>query len=116
MQSNPGMGGAYMMVWLFKPTDRQPRGTDVGHVAQTIAGVPGSWDVWIDPTDPPCISYVASQPIDELSFDLNDFIQDSVTQGYGLTADMYLNIVFAGFEIWGGNGGLQVKQFCASVN
>jgi hypothetical protein len=28
---------------------------------------------------------------------------------------MYLNIVFAGFEIWGGNDGLQVKQFCASV-
>jgi hypothetical protein len=39
--------------------------------------------------------------IDELSFDLNDFIQDSGTQGYGLTTDMYLNIVFAGFEIWG---------------
>src|SRR5882672_4716942 len=25
-QSNPGAGGAYLMVWMFKPTDRQPRG------------------------------------------------------------------------------------------
>jgi hypothetical protein len=117
MQSSPGMGGAYLMVWMFKPTDRQPRGTDVGHLGQTVAGVPGTWDVWIDKsTDPPCISYVSSQPIDGLEYDLNDFIQDSVTQQYGVTSSMYLSIVFAGFEIWGGNDGLQATQFCAAVN
>jgi hypothetical protein len=28
---------------------------------------------------------------------------------------MYLSIVFAGFEIWGGGDGLQAKAFCANV-
>ncbi len=28
---------------------------------------------------------------------------------------MYLSIIFAGFEVWGGGDGLQVKQFCANV-
>jgi hypothetical protein len=33
-----------------------------------------------------------------------------------LTSSMYLGIVFAGFEIWGGGDDLQIKQFCALVN
>jgi len=48
-----------------------------------VSGVPGKWDVWVDPSDPLCISYVASDPIDGLTFDLNNFIQDSVTKQYG---------------------------------
>jgi hypothetical protein len=116
-QSNPGAGGAYLMVWMFKPTDRQPRGTNYGHMGQTVAGVPGMWDVWIDKsTDPPCTSYVASTPIDGLEFDLNDFIKDAVTKSYGVTSSMYLSVVFGGFEIWGGNDGLALTQFCADVN
>jgi hypothetical protein len=59
---------------------------------------------------------VSTIPLDSLSFDLNRFIQDSVANGYGITSSMYLSIVFAGFEIWGGGDGLQVKQFCAKVN
>jgi hypothetical protein len=116
-QSSPGAGGAYLMVWMFKPTNRQPRGSDYGHGGQTVAGVPGTWDVWIDKsTDPPCTSYVASTPIDGLEFDLNDFIKDAVTKSYGVTSSMYLSIVFGGFEIWGGNDGLALTQFCADVN
>jgi len=115
--ASPGAGGAYLMVWMFKPTDRQPRGSDSGHTGKTIAGVSGTWNVWIDSsTDPPCISYVSSSPIYGLSFDLNDFIQDAVTNNYGVTSSMYLSLVFGGFEIWGGADGLQLKQFCATVN
>jgi cellulose 1,4-beta-cellobiosidase len=122
--SSPGAGGAYLMVWMYKPADRQPRGgsgTATGaspnHPAQTVSGVPGTWDVWVDSsTDPPCISYVSSTPLDGLAFDLNTFIQDAVTQKYGITTSMYLSIVFAGFEIWSGGDGLQAKQFCAAVN
>ena len=122
--SSPGTGGAYLMVWMYKPTDRQPRGgvnsttgSSPNYPAQTINGVDGTWDVWVDSsTDPPCISYVSSTPLDGLSYDLNNFIQDSVTNKYGVTSSMYLSLVFAGFEIWGGGDGLTTKQFCATVN
>lgn len=117
MQVSPGAGGAYLMVWMFKPTNRQPRGRDTGHTGLTVNGVSGTWDVWIDSsTDPPCISYVSTTPLDGLQFDLNNFIQDSITNQYGITASMYLSIVFGGFEIWGNADGLQLTQFCASVN
>ena len=115
-QSNPGAGGAYLMVWMFKPTDRQPRGKDDGHTNQTITGVSGAWNVWVDTTNPPCVSYVSTTPLDGLEFDLNDFIKDAVAKGYGLTNSMYLSIVFGGFEIWGGADGIQLKQFCATVD
>ena len=113
-QYSPGRGGAYLMVWLFKPSDRQPRGTIA--VAETrVPGLPGKWDVWIDRTDPLCISYVSSTPSERLDFDLNHVIQDSVQNGYGITSSMYLSIIFAGFEVWGGGDGLELKQFCADV-
>jgi hypothetical protein len=115
-QSNPGTGGAYLMVWLFEPTNRQPRGSPAGRYGQTVSGAPRTWNVWIDPSSPPVVSYVSQTPIDALEFDLNDFIQDAVSKHYGVTSSMYLSIVFAGFEIWGGNDGLQVQQFCAAVN
>jgi len=50
------------------------------------------------------------------AYDLNDFIQDSVTNQYGITTSMYLSIIFAGFEVWGGGDGIECKQFCATVN
>lgn len=115
-ESNPGPGGAYLMVWMFKPTDRQPRGTAVGRTNQTVAGVPGTWSAWVDRTNPPCVSYVSSTPLDGLAFDLNAFIQDAVVKGYGLTSSMYLSLVFGGFEIWGGSDGIQLTQFCVTVN
>jgi hypothetical protein len=122
--SSPGTGGAYLMVWLFKPGERRPRGgvpqttgdNKANYTAHPVSGVPGTWDVWIDKTDPLCISYVSSDPIDGLSYDLNNFIQDSVTNQYGITSSMYLSIIFAGFEVWSGGDGLECKQFCAAVN
>lgn len=113
------------MVWYYKPSGRQPRGGSCGgqggcqpnHPGHSVAGVsPGSWDVWIDNSNPPCISYVSTSAIASMNYDLNKFIQDAVNNNYGIRKDMYLSIVFAGFEIWGGGNGLQVKQFCAHVN
>lgn len=113
-QYSPGAGGAYLMVWLFKPSDRQPRGTIA--VAKTkVPGLPGKWDVWIDWTNPPCISYVSNTPIERLDFDLNQVIKDSVENGYGITSSMYLSVIFAGFEVWGGGDGLELRKFCADV-
>jgi Glycosyl hydrolase family 12 len=112
--SNPGAGGAYLMVWLFKPTDRQPRGS-IRSNGRTVAGVEGGWDVWYDPSNPACVSYVNADGISALDFDLNYFIQDAVQSGYGVTSSQYLSLIFAGFEVWGGGDGLQVKNFCADV-
>jgi hypothetical protein len=115
-QYNPGSGGMFLMVWLFKPSDRQPRGSIVAS-GQTIAGVPGSWDVWWDPglNPEPCVSYVSTNKLSQLDYDLNAFIQDAVTNRHGVTSSMYLSVVFAGFEVWGGGSGLQAKAFCANV-
>ena len=113
-QYDPGKGGAYLMVWLFNPIDRQPRGSKM-YSRHTVSGLPGTWDVWIDSTDPLCISYVSTTALDKLDFDLNTFIQDSVSNRYGIASSLYLSIVFAGFEIWGGGNGLQAKAFCANV-
>jgi hypothetical protein len=113
-QGDPGAGGAYLMVWFFKPTDRQPRGSRT-HPGQTVSGLPGTWDVWIDPTNPPCVSYVSTTSLEKLDFDLNGFIKDAVSKGYGITNSMYLSVVFGGFEVWGGGDGLQVEAFCANV-
>ncbi len=123
--STPGPGGAYLMVWLFKPTDKQPRGTVVAN-GSVVSGVKGGWDVWYDPGDPninppnsssyPCVSYVHSgTAISSLEFDLNNFIQDAIQSKWGVTSSQYLSIVFAGFEVWQGGDGLQMKQFCANV-
>ena len=113
-QYDPGTGGAFLMVWLFKPTNRQPRGSNQ-HPGQSVSGLPGTWDVWIDPTNPPCISYVSTTPLEKLDYDLNNFIRDAVNKNYGVSNSMYLSIIFAGFEIWGGGDGLQEKAFCANV-
>lgn len=112
---SPPPGGAFLMVWMFKPTGRQPRGNPV-RTGATVAGVDGQWNVWVDNSSPPCISYVSTNPRNGLAFDLNAFIKDSVAFKLGITNSMYLSIIFAGFEIWGGANGIQVKNFCAKVN
>jgi hypothetical protein len=116
-QYSPGDGGAYLMVWTFDPDNRQPRGSKA-YADHTVEGVDGTWDVWIDRdrSTPPCISYVRTEPVDDLAFDLNGFIRDSVENEYGITDDMYLSVVFAGFEIWADGDGLTLEKFCAEVN
>jgi hypothetical protein len=112
--------GGYLMVWYYKPGDAQPIGSIMndGH-GVTIAGVPGSWDVWLGPNQEnggrPVISYVTTQPLSELEFDLNKFIQDAVKRPGALQSSWYLSNVFAGFEIWNGGVGLQTKAFYAIV-
>jgi cellulose 1,4-beta-cellobiosidase len=116
--SNPS--GGYLMVWYYKPGDAQPIGSIMndGH-GVTVAGVKGSWDVWLGPNQEnggrPVISYVTTQPISDLEFDLNAFIQDAVKRPGALQSSWYLSNVFAGFEIWNGGVGLKTKAFYAIV-
>jgi cellulose 1,4-beta-cellobiosidase len=114
---DPGAGGAFLMVWLFKPTDRQPRGSIIAS-GRDVSGLSGSWTVWMDSSNSPrpCVSYVSDTKLASLEFDLNDFIQDAVKNSYvGINANQYLNIIFAGFEVWGGGDGLKINKFCANV-
>jgi hypothetical protein len=113
-----GPSGGYLMVWLHKPSDAQPIGGSPMKKAITIAGVPGTWDVWIGPNgNRPCISYVATQTTTSLSFDLNLFIQDAVkNQPNTIQSSWYLTNIFAGFEIWRGAQNVESTQWCALVN
>ena len=77
--------------------------------------MPGSWTVWYDSTNPPCVSYVSGQPVSDLQFDLNEFIQDAKSNKWGVTDSQYLSLIFGGTEVWGGGDGFQLKQFCANV-
>jgi cellulose 1,4-beta-cellobiosidase len=115
--TDPGAGGAFLMVWLFSPSDRRPRGS-IKAGGTVVSGVKGGWDVWVDSSNSPrpCLSYVSNTTLSSLEFDLNYFIQDAVQNNYGIiTSSQYLSIIFAGFEVWGGGDGLQVKKFCANV-
>ncbi len=109
----PPAQGAFLMVWLFDPSGRQPRGSN-RRPGATISGVPGSWDVWVDSTQPPCISYVSTSFRNSLEFDLNHFIRDGVSNGY-LNDNMDLAVIFGGTEVWNGGEGLSIDGFCAIV-
>ena len=100
----------------FASITAYPRGTLRGN-GTIVTGVKGGWDVWYDPStdNTPCVSYVASNKVESIEFDLKYFIDDAIASGYGVKSSQYLSIIFAGFEVWGGGDGLQVKHFCADV-
>jgi len=113
-----GPSGGYLMVWYHKPADAQPIGGSAMKKGITIAGVPGTWDVWIGPNGTrPCISYVATQTTLSMSYDLNLFIQDAVkNQPNTIQSSWYLTNIFTGFEIWRGALNVESTSFCAQVN
>jgi len=123
-----------LMIWLYKPTNRQPSGSSVRQV--TLAG--HIWNVWVgarvttnvgtDGTGRPVVSYVAADsPVLSLAADLRLFINDAVTNGasdmaaagasQAFASTWYLTDVFGGFEIWTGSDatGLQCTNFTCVV-
>jgi|HubBroStandDraft_6_1064221.scaffolds.fasta_scaffold55706_3 hypothetical protein len=105
--------GGYLMVWFEKPTANQPIGTSVA--STTIDGK--DYNVWYGNNSgngKPCVSYVAQQTINSMTYSLGDFIQDAVTRGY-LQSSWYLTNVFAGYEIWSGGVGLETTDFAVTV-
>jgi hypothetical protein len=115
---DPGSpSGGFLMVWYYKPKDAQPIGS-VKFPGVTIPGASGTWDVWIgDNGAVPCISYVRTQSIQSMGYDLNAFIHDAVTNRPGtIQTGWYLTNVYAGFEIWTGGQGLSTTSFSVVVN
>jgi hypothetical protein len=113
-----GPSGGFLMVWYHKPADAQPIGGSPMKKAQTIAGIPGTWDVWIGMNGTkPCISYVSTQTLTSFAFDLNMFIKDAVAnQPNTIQSGWYLTNIFTGFEIWRGALNVASTSFCAQVN
>lgn len=102
--------GGYLMVWFHDPPDAQPIGTQQ---PGTVNIADKNWSVWYginSGSGKPCVSYVAQQTLNSLSFSLGDFIQDAVMRGY-VQSSWYMTNVFAGFEIWSGGAGLETTDF-----
>jgi hypothetical protein len=110
--------GGYLMVWLYKPQDAHPIGDSPSSSGVSLAGVPGTWDIWIGKNGTlPCISYVNVAGTQSMSFDLNVFIKDAVNNRPNtIQGSWYLTNIFGGFEIWRGGVGLQTTSFCVEVN
>jgi Glycosyl hydrolase family 12 len=116
--------GAFLMVWTYKPGNRNAIGGFGGGTAQQAMVDGRPWNVFIgnrgEAGDPGAgnaqvISYVVpGAAISDYSFDLNLFIKDAVQRGV-LNSNMFLTDVFAGFEIWNGGTGLRVNDFTVDV-
>ena len=117
----------FVMVWLRDPGGKQP----IGSVQATnvmVAGQP--WNVWVGPrgdgpagpNNAPVVSFVNPTEDNDSraqtfkDVDLKAFFTAAAT--YGISSNMYLTDVFAGFEIWSGGAGgnLGVDEFKAVVN
>lgn len=111
---------AFLMVWTYKPASRVAIGTSRGQA--TVGG--RTWELFVGPrggagpdSNLPVISYVnTGAAVLDYSFDLKAFIDDAVARNVGLTTNMFLTDVFAGFEIWTGGTGLRVDEFSIEVN
>jgi hypothetical protein len=94
---------SFLMVWLRDPPGQQPAGS-VRNSAITVAGVPGSWNIWSgNVSGKPCVSYVRPEGQDsyELEFDVMAFVRDASTRGISLPGTHMLSVA-VGFEIWAG--------------
>jgi hypothetical protein len=113
--------GGFLMVWYYDPPDAQPLGSRL-YSAVTIPNVSGTWDVWIGLNNGKVVvSYLRTQRILSLSYDLNEFIKDAVNNrrmngNPTIQSTWYLSNIFAGFEIWRGGLNLETTGFCAVVN
>jgi hypothetical protein len=121
-----GING-FVMVWLRDPGDKQP----IGSVQASNVMVAGqAWNVWVGPrgdgpagpNNAPVVSFVnptensdgRAQSFKDV--DLKAFF--TAAAAYGISPNMYLTDVFAGFEIWNGGAGgnLAVDEFKAVVS
>ena len=94
---------SYLMVWLRDPPGQQPAGSP-GLSGVTIAGVPGSWNVWKGMVNGlPIVNYVQQEGHDlgELEFDVLDVYRDAIKQSYNLPGTNLLAVA-VGYEVWNG--------------
>ena len=107
------LGGDYnaeLMIWIGYNGAVGPVGSYQSSIE--IGGL--TWDVAYGQTAWNVISYIITTPIDSVSLDIRDFIEDALTRGY-LYTPWYLHAIEAGFEITSGGQGLTSKYFETDV-
>jgi hypothetical protein len=113
--SNSGGSTAeyFVMLWPKTVGSISPAGQVTGSVS--IEGY--QWEVWTGGTgqgNAPYIAYKLTSGVDDLDVDLAPFFQDAVANR-GLPSNQWIINIQAGFEIWGGGGGLECECFWADV-
>ncbi|MEU3397230.1 GH12 family glycosyl hydrolase domain-containing protein [Streptomyces filamentosus] len=107
-----GVNRTEIMIWFHRTGPVQPIGSPVG--TATVGG--RSWQVWTGGNGTnDVISFVAPSALAEWSFDVMDFVRETVARGMARN-DWYLTSVQAGFEPWQNGAGLSVNSFSSTVN
>ncbi|MFE6990361.1 GH12 family glycosyl hydrolase domain-containing protein [Streptomyces pharetrae] len=107
-----GVNRTEIMIWFNRVGPIQPIGSPVG-----TASVGGrTWEVWTGSNGSnDVISFVAPSAIGSWSFDVMDFVDQTVARGMA-QSNWYLTSVQAGFEPWQNGAGLAVNSFSSTVN
>lgn len=107
-----GVNRTEIMIWFNKVGPIQPIGSPVG--TATVGG--RSWQVWSGGNGTnDVLSFVAPSAISSWSFDVMDFVRETVARGMAGN-DWYLTSVQAGFEPWQNGAGLTVNSFSSTVD
>ncbi len=107
-----GVNRTEIMIWFNKVGPIQPIGSPVG--TATVGG--RSWQVWSGGNGTnDVLSFVAPSAISGWSFDVMDFVRETVARGMARN-DWYLTSVQAGFEPWQNGAGLSVNSFSSTVS
>ncbi|WP_405860820.1 cellulose binding domain-containing protein [Streptomyces sp. NBC_00090] len=107
-----GVNRTEIMIWFNKVGPIQPIGSPIG--TATVGG--RTWQVWTGSNGSnDVISFVAPSTIAGWSFDVMDFVRETVSRGMAQN-NWYLTSVQAGFEPWQNGAGLTVDSFSSAVN
>ncbi|MFI6034189.1 cellulose binding domain-containing protein [Streptomyces sp. NPDC051315] len=107
-----GVNRTEIMIWFNKVGPIQPIGSQSG--TATVGG--RTWQVWTGNNGSnDVISFVAPSAITSWSFDVMDFVRQTVSRGMAQNT-WYLTSVQAGFEPWQNGAGLAVNSFSSTVN
>lgn len=106
-----GVNRTEIMIWFNRVGPIQPIGSRTG--SATVGD--RNWEVWTGNNGGnDVISFVAPAAVTSWSFDVMDFVDQTVSRG--MAADnWYLTSIQAGFEPWQGGAGLSVHSFSSTV-
>jgi len=109
---NGNPSGAELMIWLRANGGAGPAGS---RVARNVSIGGTTWDVYFaDWVTWDYIAYKKVSAANDVSLDLNAFIDDAVSRGY-VSKLWYLEAIEAGFEIWSNGTGLTTNSFSTYV-
>ncbi|MEW2634127.1 cellulose binding domain-containing protein [Streptomyces sp. NPDC048389] len=106
-----GVNRTEIMIWFNRVGPIQPIGSRTG--SATVGD--REWEVWTGNNGGnDVISFVAPAAVTGWSFDVMDFVDQTVSRGMA-AENWYLTSVQAGFEPWQGGAGLSVGSFASAV-